>query len=688
MIAEVLAPVGSLAMLEAAVRAGADAVYLGYGQFHARQGADDFGDTALSEVVSYCHIRGVKVYLTLNTLIRDDELEAALAAVKEACDSGVDALIVQDLGLARLCRKAAPAMPLHASTQLSCHTPEGVRELVRHGFCRVVLAREMSREEITACAGLGAELEVFIHGALCMSVSGQCYLSAMLGGRSGNRGRCAQACRLPFAPAGTTAKATDSACLSLRDLSLIDRIPELIEAGVCSLKIEGRRKRPEYVAAATQAARRAVDGQAPDPQLTSDLRSVFSRTGFTDGYYTGVRDASLFGVRRKEDVVAAEPVFKRLRGLYHKEVPHTPIDLHLTVRKGQPLRLAVSDRDGHRVECTGDTPLPSDKNTDQGRLCEQLSRTGGTPFVADVCTAQIDEHVYVPSAALNALRREALARLEEVRRTPMRVPFTVPPRATGEMPTITVPQRIVRLADATQMSEATAKQADTVLFPLSTDPAVLTAWSKQVRVGVDIPRAMFGREQAVREALYRAKEAGAAVALCGNVGALPLCREAGLSPIGHFSLNIANAEALAAYHEAGLDAAVLSPELLFRQMQFAVPDGMQTGLFAYGRLPLMLTRLCPRKAAAGCGGCGGKGGLVDRTGTVFPLACGEGYTELLNSVPLYFADRLQELPKLPFWLLYFTTETAEEVAQTVAAYRTGATAPRHITRGLYRRGVE
>lgn len=689
MSAEVLAPVGSLPMLQAAVRAGADAVYLGYGQFHARQGADNFEDTALSEVVSYCHVRGVKVYLTLNTLVRDEEIEQALGEIREACAAGVDALIVQDLGLARLCRAAAPQMPLHASTQLSCHTPEGVRELVRHGFCRVVLAREMTAEEITACAGLGAELEVFVHGALCMSVSGQCYLSAMIGGRSGNRGRCAQACRLPFSPSPDKGKPNEEACLSLRDLSLVEHLPELVRPGVCSLKIEGRRKRPEYVAAAVAAVRRAVEELPPDPQLTEDLRAVFSRTGFTDGYYTGHRDSTLFGVRRKEDVVAAEPVLKRLRGLYHKEIPHTPIDLYLTVRKDTPVRLCVEDRDGHRVECYGEPPLPSDKSTDSARLCEHLSKTGGTPFIADLCTAGTDDCVYLPLAQLNALRRQALEKLEALRRTVQPIPFTMPARTPLEPPaSAAAPRRLVRLADAAQMSEAVAEMADTVLFPLHTDGAVLRHWSCRTKVGVEIPRALFGRENAVREALTNAKSAGATAALCGNIGALPLCREAGLRPIGNFSLNITNAEALAACREAGLEEAVLSFELTFPQMRFARVSGIDAGIVVYGRLPLMLMRPCPRKAAAGCGGCAQKGSLTDRTGTVFPLVCGEGYTELLNSVPLYFADRLEELPKLPFWMLFFTTETPQEVAQIVAAYQTGASAPPKITRGLYRRGVE
>ena len=236
---EILAPAGSSEALEAAVRCGADAVYLGAGRFNARRNAQNFSTAALREAVETCHARNVRVHLALNTLVRQEELPDAMAAAEEACALGVDALIIQDMGLARRIRAAAPSMPLHASTQLSCHTPAGVEELRDCGFTRVVLAREMSREEIAACAGRGWELEVFVHGALCMCVSGQCYLSAMLGGRSGNRGLCAQPCRLPFAPA-EAGRAGDAAALSLKDLSLPGAVGELADAGVCSLKIEGR----------------------------------------------------------------------------------------------------------------------------------------------------------------------------------------------------------------------------------------------------------------------------------------------------------------------------------------------------------------------------------------------------------------------------------------------------------------
>ena len=384
---EILAPAGSPEALRAAVRCGADAVYLGASAFNARQGAHNFDTAALREAVSYCHARGVAVHLTLNTLVRQDELHAALKVAEEACVLGVDALIVQDVGLARRIRAAAPGMALHAATQLSCHTPSGVRFLRDSGFSRVVLAREMSRDEIAACAGQGCELEVFVHGALCMCVSGQCYLSAMLGGRSGNRGLCAQPCRLPFAPADSGRRAREGeAALSLRDLSLQAYGADLAALGVDSLKIEGRLKRPEYVAAAVSVYRAAVRGEAPAPGLSEYLQAVFSRSGFTDGYYADQRGGGMFGTRRREDVQAAAPVLSRLERLYDKETGRVPVTLTFAMTADEAT-LTAADSEGRTVTVAGDPPQPAVNHPlDAERAAASWARRGAPPF-APPCTA-------------------------------------------------------------------------------------------------------------------------------------------------------------------------------------------------------------------------------------------------------------------------------------------------------------
>ena len=271
---EILAPAGGPEALRAAVFAGADAVYLGGPAFGARANAKNFSREELAQAVEFCHSRGVRVHVTVNILLKDQELEEALDFVRFLCRLPVDAVLVQDVGLFSLLRERAPQLPLHASTQMSLHTPQGVKLLWELGASRVVLARELSLEEIReirqACP---VELESFVHGALCMSVSGQCYFSALLGGRSGNRGSCAQPCRLPFAAPGGTGHD-----LSLKDLSFVKELGQLEQAGVCSAKIEGRMKRPEYVAAAVSACRRAAQGEAVPPQLLEDLQAVFSRS--------------------------------------------------------------------------------------------------------------------------------------------------------------------------------------------------------------------------------------------------------------------------------------------------------------------------------------------------------------------------------------------------------------------------
>ena len=685
---EVLAPVGSPECLTAAVRCGAAAVYLGVEGFNARRSAHNFTTDSLKEAVAYCRARGVKVYLTLNTLIREEELDAAVDTAVKAAACGVDALILQDLGLARRLSAVMPDMPLHASTQLSCHTPEGVKFLRDAGFCRVVLAREMTKEEMAACANLGVELEVFVHGALCMSVSGQCYFSAMLGSRSGNRGACAQPCRLPFEPTGDRPRPCppDKAALSLKDNCLVDYVGELAEMGVASLKIEGRMKRPEYVAAATAVYAGAVRGEIPSPAELERLKSVFSRSGFTDGYYATKRGGEMFGVRRHEDVTAAAPVLKELARLYDKEVPLVPVEMDFSLTEQESV-LILRDGENEIVVKGAGGEIARNRPLDKDRVKEQLCKTGGTPYYVTGVQVNLEEGLTLPMSVLNALRREAIEKLNGKRSsfTPYKCDNgaafpSLPVAAPGATRTV------ARLQSATQYSEKL--RADIVILPLSTPVDTLSAITKAVTVGVEIPRGMFGQEESIRTRLKAAKAAGAKLALCGNAGALPLAVEAGLIPMGGFGLNLTNKEALYFYAERGLKMATLSMELTAGQMKRLTPAPLPVGLMVYGHQPLMLTRNCPRKSALGsCKGCTGQG-ITDRTGTAFPVVCVSGCTEVLNSVPLWWGDRLGDLPQVDFHLYHFTVEDAARCAAVIAAYQQGGKPPAAITRGLYKRGVE
>lgn len=682
---EVLSPAGSPDSLIAAVRCGAAAVYLGAGDFNARRAAHNFSNEELREAVEYCHIRGVAVHLTLNTLISDNEIPKALELAQYACEIGVDAIIVQDLGLARLLRKAAPQMPLHASTQLSCHTPSGVDFLRDVGFSRVVLSREMSRDEISACIGRGVEIEVFVHGALCMSVSGQCYFSAMLGSRSGNRGMCAQPCRLPFSPVGCKTGAKNDAALSLKDQCLVRYMRELTDMGVASVKIEGRMKRPEYVAAATAAYSRAARGLETDEETLATLKSVFSRSGFTDGYFTARRGSDMFGIRRKEDVTAATDVLRSLAHTYEKEVPLVDITFSLSGNSSE-VKLTVEDEDGHIATAVGDGMQAAiNRPIDPTRIGEQLRKTGNTPYrVTDTKVDVVDGYT-MPLSAVNALRREALDSLTDMRRYRKPIPFKFPElgRVCGKLNVY--PHTVVRLENETQWSSGL--KADLIVLPIDTSEETLIEVLKLNRVALEIPRGLFGTEESVRKALSAARHLGVTTAFCNTVNGISLVKELGFTPIGGFGLNVFNAQSLRLLADYGLGAATLSMEMTLKQVADINAD-IPLGMLVYGRQPLMLTRNCPRRCAGGnCTDCHHQG-ILDRTGTVFPVTCHNGCAEVLNSVPLYWLDHLDELPPVDFHVYHFTVETADEVVRIVNTPRDQLTPPPSITRGLYKRGVQ
>ena len=409
---EILAPVGGPEQLLAAVRCGADAVYFGLQGFNARRNAENFGGDDLRERIEYCHERGVRVHITVNTLVMDSELEDMRKTVDAACGAGADALIVQDLAVAAYARERWPQTELHASTQMAVHNAEGVRLAESLGFKRIVLARELSLSEIRDIyEKTGADLEVFVHGAHCMSVSGLCYLSSVIGGRSGNRGLCAQPCRLDCRLCGR-----DHA-LSLKDLSYVQHIAELADAGVKSLKIEGRMKRAEYVAAAVTACRDAMEGRTPDMET---LKAVFSRSGFTDGYLTGDRGPSMFGYRTKDDVVAAEGVLEGLAKLYEKEPQTIPVDMLLYVQEGEPSQLSVSCSESRAGELTATVLGPEPQTAKnlpitEGFARRSLAKTGGTPYRLNDLTLCAGEGLMLPSSALNDLRRRALEELKKER---------------------------------------------------------------------------------------------------------------------------------------------------------------------------------------------------------------------------------------------------------------------------------
>ena len=682
--AEILAPAGGEAQLRAAVLCGADAVYLGLRGFNARAGAENFDENTLPQTVGWCHARGVRVYVTLNTLVTDRELPQWLHSLDAVAAAGVDGVLVQDLGLAKIIRQRYPTLPLHASTQMTVHNLAGARLLEEMGFAQVVLARELSKEEIAAiCAGTSMRCEVFVHGALCMSVSGQCYLSSVLGERSGNRGRCAQPCRLDFKSHGR------GYALSLKDLTLTDRLRELETLGVASFKIEGRLKRPEYVAAAVTACRQSLAGEVPDLET---LQSVFSRSGFTDGYYTARRDLTMFGTRTREDAAAAAAVQGKLSALTRNEVGRLPVDMVLTMAPGEPATLAVTDGT-HRVEVAGEVPQTAlTRPTDEELARRALEKCGGTPFYLQNLTCHIGEGLMLPLSALNRLRAAALTALAEARSVV--VPYPQAPAAAGEpagraRPT-GAPRLGCRLAAAAQATPAIRRGGGRLSLPLhelAERPELLETGAE--RWVAELPAFCAPQqEEAVMRALRKLKEQGLTAALCGNLGSLLMAREAGLRIIGDYGLNIINSPAAQQAAALGCDEITLSFECE-RNAARNIDSPIPIGVIAYGRLPLMLLRNCPGKTAAGCGDCRGINHITDRRGEDFPLQCqNRQYTHLLNPRPLFLSDRLPEWDFCDFLTLRFTTETPAECDAILEMYQTGAAPAGPFTRGLYYRTLK
>jgi putative protease len=673
---EILAPAGGPESIPAAVRCGANAVYLGMKQLSARRGAENFDADELKEAVDYCHRHFVKVHLTLNTLVSDSEFDDAMQIVRLACETGVDAIIVQDLGLADMISRSAPDMPIHASTQMSVQTPAGLKRLKHMGFSRAVLPREMSKEEIRRlCENSPLELECFVHGALCMCVSGQCYFSAMLGSRSGNRGACAQPCRLAFgAPYGTGHD------LSLKDLSLVDYINEMADMGVCSFKIEGRMKRPEYVAAAVTACRNSVNG-ITDEETSRDLRSIFSRSGFTDGYYKNKLGIDMFGTRQKDDVTAAAPVLKKLEKLYEKEIADKKIDFAFTAVMGEPISLAAQSG-GKNVFAESDVEPQAAQNkpTTSESVAAQLEKCGGTQYFASDIDIEIDENVFVPVSEINKLRREVIEKLDATISTqPKKFTNTFinikPHSARGK-------KLICRFADINSMPHHW-DNIEQIIVPLGTEKGV----KRSARVSVEVPRGIFSSDEKILNMLKEAKAFGVTEAWAGTLDGIALIQKAGMKANAFIGSNVYNSYSLNTLETMGVEKVLLSAELTLSQAQ-EIGGETPRGIFAYGRLPLMLTRNCPQRNGKTCAECKRTGKLIDRKNIEFPIDCHTGVSEILNSVPIFMADRLSEIRNMDFMLLYFTDEDAQECAEIIDLYVHGGKAKGDFTRGLLYRGVE
>ena len=693
---EILSPAGGPEALRAAVCAGADAVYLGFGQFNARRGARNFTQDELASAVSYCHLRGVRVYLTLNTLCSDREMAQAVDCAAQASRMGVDAALVQDMGLVRALRQAVPDLPLHASTQMSLHSLGGVKAAAELGMTRAVLARELSREDIAyICEKSPIEIEVFVHGALCMCHSGQCFMSSVIGGRSGNRGMCAQPCRLPY---GWGDELVNGYPLSLKDMSLAGHLRELQEMGVASAKIEGRMKRPEYVYIVTKVYADALrEGREPTAEELRRLEQAFSRQGFTDGYYTGRKGPDMFGVR--EESKPPRELFAQARAAYEKgEGRLAPVKFYAMVRAGEPIQVGVEDAEGRVATAAGRVPEPARKRpTTQEEVEAQLGKTGGTPYEAVGMRTLVEPGLAVPLSALNSLRRQVLDELTRLR-------TALPQRRHGEYKMGAryenyrgEPDVYVSLRRVEQMTFEVVKQRPALItLPVEEIAAhpgeVKATMGRGVPVAAVLPRVCFDRElPALREQLAACKEIGVTDAYVGNLGLAALCRELGFNLRGDFGLQVFNSQGVKEYKRLGFQSLTASFELKLAQIRDLF-KAVDTEMIAYGRLPLMITENCAIKNQSGKCVCSNVNLLTDRKGVRFPVERAYGCrNEILNANKVFLADKAQDWKKagLRAVRLLFTTENGVECAQVLEAYRgTGAYKPNNFTRGLYYRDVE
>ena len=674
-MAEILAPAGSPESVFAAVRSGADAVYLAGEQFNARRNAANFTAAALQESVAYCHAHGVKVYHALNTLVKDSEIGALKEEIERILTFGEDALILQDLGVAEIVKSLAPEMPLHASTQLSAHSLAGVQALEAAGFRRVVLARELSREEIAYIRRHTAvELEVFVHGALCMCVSGQCLMSAFFGARSGNRGLCAQPCRLPFSAGGKNRHD-----LSLKDNSLLHYLPELQEMGIDSFKIEGRMKRPEYVAASVSACTRALAGTY-DSADEQQLKQIFSRQGFTDGYYTATRGKAMFGARTKEDVTAADA--KLLGGfaaLYAKETPRVPCEIVCSMTAGAYPTVRLSAL-GKTAAVTGSKmPEPAlHRALTKEEVADRLQKLGGTGFYAADARVDLQEGLMLSAGEINSLRREAVRVLQEALAAPKVY-------RKGAMPALppahrcTRKQVYLRFADIAQVPQGITY--DKIILPIEQAREAVERFGTEALI-LETPRVFFGLEEKLIALLERAKALGVTTVSVGNIGALYLARQRGFRVLAGLGTNIFNSYACEA---VDADSILLSPEMSAAQIA-ALHTSKPVGAIVYGHLPLMISRNCPLHNAHDCAHCDKNGFITDRKGERFEVRCRFGASEIFNPHALYMGDKEKNLQS-DFSLLYFTTEDSAQVAHILKLYASKSPADFAFTRGLYAKGV-
>ncbi len=667
---EILAPVGNKENLIAAVRSGANAVYLGVQTFNARASADNFSFEELKEAVAYSHARNVKVNVTLNTILYDSELEDFKNTVKQVAASGVDAVILQDLGAAKIVRNVCPDLEMHASTQMAIHNLEGALFLKKQGFSRVILARELSFEAVKYITeNAGVEIEVFVHGALCVSLSGQCYASAFLGGRSGNRGRCAGTCRLPF-----SAKCDmEDNHLSLKDLSAMDMIKDLKDIGVACVKIEGRLRTAEYVSAAVTAAVKASNGEIYEKD---NLQDVFSRQGFTNEFLQGSLTKNSFGKRTKEDSEKTKKVLPKIRENYRREGQFVPIEFNFSMGENESV-LSITDYI-NSFDYVINYTLEDSINNPSESIKKSLSKLGGTPFYLAELKMNLKEGKYLPLSLINEARRSLtsllLEKRSEIKEYEIKEYDILKPKRNFKNPKV-----IIRLEDVNQIPD-NLSNIEKIILPIK-DYNNVSSEIKE-KVILELPRVFFDGTNNIKKIIKLSKELGYNSFYVHNKGHISLVEDSEI--FTSFALNISNTLSAKAYKDANVSAITLSSEISLEQIANINTD-LKTMVFAYGHMPVMLTKACPLLNIRDCASCNQKGFLTDRKGKEMPIICKgkiKGYREIFNPVAIYMADRVKEI-QADYLIFSFTIEDKKRVAKVLNLAFNNQAFDTEFTRGLY-----
>ncbi len=665
---ELLSPAGSKEAFLAAVDGGADAIYCGGTSFNARINAKNFTDDELSECIRLAHAYGIKVYMTLNTLVFDKEAEGILSAAESAVRMGMDAFIVADLGVAAMLKTHIPEAELHASTQMSVHNCEAGNTLQKLGFSRLVPARELSLADIKHLVENNPlEVEIFTHGALCVSHSGQCLFSSVVGGRSGNRGLCAQPCRLPYSCEQKNSKAPEYP-LSLKDLSLATHVTDILECGVHSLKIEGRMKSPEYVRTVTGVWRKLLDeGRNATPDEIRRLSDTFSRGGFTDGYFSGRMGRHMLGIRTESDKLASLETQK-----FHKVTRKVPIDMSMTLCADTPSLLTLT-HNGISVCVSGDSPSPAiNAPTDEECVRRSLSKLGDTPFELRSLDVNIEEQIMMPISRLNDLRRQGVLALQNA------ICDVKPPIFTSILPDIPKKarqkQNVGLFLFPSQITEKARSFFDKTFLPLERYDGTADGF-------IMPPVILDSEKHSVIDMIDSAISAGATHAMVGNIGNLFLLNGKIPHIYGDFRFNITNNYTAAQLEKSGIESMILSPELTLPQMRDIKGD---VASIVYGRLPLMTLEKCVIRDMYGCSACdkyisdrsqniyAAPPRLKDRRGVTFPIIRAFDHRNIIyNSLPTCMSDKEDALisANITNRTFIFTTESEKEVDAVISAYK-------------------